>query len=126
MAAGTLQTINPLFIIIFAPVFAAIWVQLGARNFDPSAPVKFALGLILMGIGFYVMVLASKYVVAGEKVLPTWLILTYLFHTFGELCLSPVGLSPSASWHLRASSANRWAYGSSRRRSATHRRPDRR
>jgi POT family proton-dependent oligopeptide transporter len=93
MAAGTLQTINPLFIIIFAPVFAAIWVQLGARNLDPSAPVKFALGLILMGIGFYVMVLASKYVVAGEKVLPTWLILTYLFHTFGELCLSPVGLS---------------------------------
>ena len=60
MAAGTLQTINPLFIIIFAPVFAAIWVQLGARNLDPSAPVKFALGLILMGIGFYVMVLASN------------------------------------------------------------------
>jgi POT family proton-dependent oligopeptide transporter len=93
MAAGTLQAANPLFIIIFAPVFAAIWVQLGARNLDPSAPLKFALGLILMGVGFYVMVLASKYVVAGEKVLPTWLILTYLFHTFGELCLSPVGLS---------------------------------
>jgi len=93
MAAGTLQTINPMFIIIFAPVFASIWVQLGARNLDPSAPVKFALGLILMGVGFYVMVLASRYVVAGEKVLPTWLVLTYLFHTFGELCLSPVGLS---------------------------------
>ena len=93
MAAGTLQTVNPSFIIIFAPVFAAVWVQLGARNLDPTAPVKFALGLILMGVGFYVMVLASKYVVAGEKVLPTWLILTYLFHTFGELCLSPVGLS---------------------------------
>ena len=93
MSAGTLQTVNPSFIIIFAPVFAAIWVQLGARNLDPSAPVKFALGLILMGVGFYVMVLASRYVVAGEKVLPTWLILTYLFHTFGELCLSPVGLS---------------------------------
>jgi POT family proton-dependent oligopeptide transporter len=93
MAAGTLQAVNPLFIIIFAPVFAAIWVQLGVRNLDPSAPVKFSLGLILMGVGFYVMVLASKYVVDGEKVLPTWLILTYLFHTFGELCLSPVGLS---------------------------------
>ena len=93
MAAGTLQTINPLFIIIFAPVFAAIWVQLGARNLDPSAPIKFSLGLILMGVGFYIMVLASKYVVAGDKVLPTWLIFTYLFHTFGELCLSPVGLS---------------------------------
>jgi POT family proton-dependent oligopeptide transporter len=93
MSAGTLQTVNPTFIIIFAPIFASIWVQLGARNLDPSAPVKFALGLILMGVGFYVMVLASKFVVAGEKVLPTWLVLTYLFHTFGELCLSPVGLS---------------------------------
>jgi proton-dependent oligopeptide transporter, POT family len=93
MSAGTLQTVNPAFIIIFAPIFASIWVQLGARNLDPSAPVKFALGLILMGVGFYVMVLASKFVVAGEKVLPTWLVLTYLFHTFGELCLSPVGLS---------------------------------
>jgi proton-dependent oligopeptide transporter, POT family len=93
MSAGTLQTVNPSFVVIFAPIFAAIWVQLGTRNLDPSAPVKFALGLILMGIGFYVMVLASRYVVAGEKVLPTWLILTYLFHTFGELCLSPVGLS---------------------------------
>jgi POT family proton-dependent oligopeptide transporter len=93
MSAGTLQTVNPAFIVIFAPVFAAIWVQLGARNLDPSAPVKFALGLILMGVGFYVMVLASKYVVNGDKVLPTWLVLTYLFHTFGELCLSPVGLS---------------------------------
>jgi POT family proton-dependent oligopeptide transporter len=93
MSAGTLQAVNPLFIIIFAPVFAAIWVNLGKRNLDPSAPAKFALGLILMGIGFYVMYLASKYVVAGEKVLPTWLVLTYLFHTFGELCLSPVGLS---------------------------------
>ena len=46
-----------------------------------------------MGVGFFVMYLAARYVVAGEKVLPTWLMLTYLFHTFGELCLSPVGLS---------------------------------
>jgi POT family proton-dependent oligopeptide transporter len=93
MSAGTLQAANPLFIIIFAPVFGALWVSLGLRNLDPSAPVKFALGLILMGVGFYVMFLASHYVVAGEKVLPTWLLLTYMFHTFGELCLSPVGLS---------------------------------
>ncbi|MGD9598784.1 MAG: peptide MFS transporter [Steroidobacteraceae bacterium] len=93
MPAGVLQNINPLFIIIFAPVFAALWIALGKRNLDPSAPVKFALGLILMGCGFVVMYFAAQYVVAGEKVLPTWLILTYLFHTFGELCLSPVGLS---------------------------------
>ena len=93
MAAGVLQAVNPLFIIIFAPVFAAIWVNLGRRNLDPSAPAKFAVGLILMGCGFLVMFFAARYVVAGEMVLPTWLILTYLLHTFGELCLSPVGLS---------------------------------
>ncbi|MGH8186578.1 MAG: peptide MFS transporter, partial [Steroidobacteraceae bacterium] len=93
MPAGVLQAVNPAFIIIFAPVFAAIWVTLGKRNLDPAAPAKFALGLILMGVGFLVMFLAARYVVQGETVLPTWLMLTYLFHTFGELCLSPVGLS---------------------------------
>jgi len=93
MPAGVLQAVNPLFIILFAPVFAALWVNLGRRNLDPSAPAKFAAGVILMGIGFMVMFLAARYVVMGEKVMPTWLILTYLFHTFGELCLSPVGLS---------------------------------
>ncbi len=93
MSAGVLQSVNPIFIILFAPVFAALWVGLGKRNLDPSSPVKFGLGLILMGVGFIVMYFASQYVVAGQKVLPTWLILTYLFHTFGELCLSPVGLS---------------------------------
>ena len=92
MPAGVLQGVNPAFIIIFAPVIAAIWVMLGKRNLDPSAPFKFSLGLILMGVGFFVMYLAAQYVVQGEKVLPTWLMLTYLFHTFGELCLSPVGL----------------------------------
>jgi POT family proton-dependent oligopeptide transporter len=91
--AGTLQAVNPFFIILFAPVFAALWVNLGRRNLDPSAPAKFAIGLVLMGFGFLVMFLAARYVVAGETVLPTWLILTYLLHTFGELCLSPVGLS---------------------------------
>jgi POT family proton-dependent oligopeptide transporter len=91
--AGTFQSINPAFIIIFAPVFAAVWVNLGRRNLDPSAPAKFAIGLILMGLGFLVMFLAARYVVQGEMVAPTWLILTYLLHTFGELCLSPVGLS---------------------------------
>lgn len=93
MPAGVLQAVNPMFIIIFAPVFAALWVNLGRRNLDLSAPAKFAVGLILMGFGFLVMFWAARYVVAGEMVLPTWLILTYLLHTFGELCLSPVGLS---------------------------------
>jgi POT family proton-dependent oligopeptide transporter len=93
MPAGMLQAVNPTLIIIFAPVFAALWVYLGNRNLDPSAPAKFGIGLILMGCGFLVMFVASRYVVAGSAVLPTWLILTYMFHTFGELCLSPVGLS---------------------------------
>ena len=74
-------------------MFASLWVRLGRCNLDPASPAKFALGLTLMGIGFIVMYFAAQYVVAGEKVLPTWLILTYMFHTWGELCLSPVGLS---------------------------------
>ena len=93
MPAGVLQNINPFFIILFSPVFAALWVNLGRRNLDPSAPAKFALGLVLMGLGFVVMYFAAQYVVKGQQVLPTWLILTYMLHTWGELCLSPVGLS---------------------------------
>jgi POT family proton-dependent oligopeptide transporter len=91
--AGTLQAVNPAFIIIFAPVLAGLWLILGRRGRDFSAPVKFALGLLLLGGGFLVMYLASLRVITGVKVLPTWLILTYLLHTLGELCLSPVGLS---------------------------------
>ena len=91
--AGTLQAVNPTFIIIFAPVLAAVWLSLGRRNRDFSASTKFALGLLLMGAGFLVMYVASLHVIAGQKVLPTWLICTYLLHTLGELCLSPVGLS---------------------------------
>jgi POT family proton-dependent oligopeptide transporter len=93
MPAGVLQAVNPLFIIVFAPVFAALWVNLGRRMLEPSAPAKFGLGLLFMGAGFLVMFAAAEYVVRGEKVLATWLVLTYLLHTFGELCLSPVGLS---------------------------------
>ena len=93
MPASWLQSVNPLFIILLSPFFAALWVNLGRRNLNPSTPVKFSLGLIQMGIGFIVLYFASLYVVAGEKVAPTWLILTYLFHTTGELCLSPVGLA---------------------------------
>jgi POT family proton-dependent oligopeptide transporter len=91
--AGTLQGVNPTFVIIFAPVLAALWLSLGRRNRDFSAPMKFALGLLLMGGGFFVMYVASLRVIAGALVLPTWLICTYLLHSLGELCLSPVGLS---------------------------------
>lgn len=93
MPASWLQAFNPLFIILLSPFFAALWINLGRRNLDPSLPAKMALGLIQLGAGFFVLYFAARYVVAGEKVAPTWLILTYLLHTTGELCLSPVGLS---------------------------------
>lgn len=87
------QSVNSTFIIVFAPVFAWMWIALARRNLDPSTPAKFAFGLILLALGFFMMVIASWSVADGGKALPTWLILTYLFHTFGELALSPVGLS---------------------------------
>lgn len=90
---GWFQSLNPAYIIIFAPAFAWAWVALAKRNLNPSAPAKFAIGVILMGSGFLIMAAAASIVAGGSKVLPTWLILTYLLHTFGELCLSPVGLS---------------------------------
>ncbi|WP_022976164.1 peptide MFS transporter [Nevskia ramosa] len=94
--ASWYQSLNPLFVVAFSPVFAALWVQLGKRNLEPSIPAKFALGLIQMGLGFIVIAYAAHLVVTGAegtKVLPVWLLLTYLLHTFGELCLSPIGLS---------------------------------
>ena len=92
--ASWYQSINPVCIIVFAPFFAWIWVYLGARNLDPSAPAKMGLGLVLLGVGFLIMMWAAQLVVSsGGKVGPTWLLLAYMIHTFGELCLSPVGLS---------------------------------
>jgi proton-dependent oligopeptide transporter, POT family len=90
---GWFQSLNSFFIFICAPFFAWLWVLLAKRHLNPSAPAKFALGVMLMGLGFLVMAAAAKIVASGTKVLPYWLIMTYLLHTFGELCLSPVGLS---------------------------------
>jgi POT family proton-dependent oligopeptide transporter len=92
--ASVLQAVNPLFIILLAPVFAWLWVALARHRRDPSSPAKFALGLILVGLGFLVMALAAMRTAGGGRLVsPLWLILTYLCHTCGELCLSPVGLS---------------------------------
>jgi proton-dependent oligopeptide transporter, POT family len=97
-----LQSVQPLGILLFAPVFAALWQGLGARGREPSTPLKMALGLACMGIGFAVMVAAGHRVdaciaargpAACAIVSPLWLITCYLFAVFGELCLSPVGLS---------------------------------
>jgi POT family proton-dependent oligopeptide transporter len=93
LPAAWFQMLGPVFIIAFAPVFAWLWVWLARRNLDPSIPIKFALGLFFLGAGFLVMAGAALVVAGGNKAWPTWLTLTYLLHTFGELCLSPVGLS---------------------------------
>jgi proton-dependent oligopeptide transporter, POT family len=90
---GWFQSLNPAFIIIFAPIVAWLWVALAKRHLNPSAPAKFAIGVMVMGSGFLVMAAAATIVAHGSKVLPTWLFFTYLLHTLGELCLSPVGLS---------------------------------
>jgi POT family proton-dependent oligopeptide transporter len=90
---GYFQSINSLFIIIFAPFFASLWVWLGRKNLEPSSPLKFTFGLAMLGIGFFVMYFATKIAASGELAAPSWLIITFLFHTFGELSLSPVGLS---------------------------------
>ncbi|HET7396793.1 MAG TPA: peptide MFS transporter [Gammaproteobacteria bacterium] len=91
--AGWFQSVEPLFVIILSPIFGAFWVNLARRHLNPSVPAKFALGLIFLAISFLIMASAAEIVVHGNKALPTWLVMCYLFQTFGELCLSPVGLS---------------------------------
>jgi POT family proton-dependent oligopeptide transporter len=93
MPAGVLQGANPFFVISLAGVFAWLWIALGKRGIEISASTKFGFGLILLGLGFLVMYFAAGHVLAGQLVLPTWLICTYFLQTCGELCLSPVGLS---------------------------------
>jgi proton-dependent oligopeptide transporter, POT family len=93
MPASWLQSVNPIFIILLAPFFAALWINLGRKNLNPSVPVKFGLGLIQLGLGFAVMAFAASLAADGSQVMPLWLVLTYLLHTTGELCISPVGLS---------------------------------
>ena len=91
--ASWFQSLDAAFVIAFAPLLAWVWIALARRHLKPSAPASFAIGVILMGLGFAVMAVAASIVAHGSKVLPYWLIATYLLHTLGELCLSPVGLS---------------------------------
>ena len=94
--ASWFQTLNSLFIILLAPVFSALWIKLSSSKFSPSGPVKFALGLILVAVGFGALVFGSLAIPNGAKLAQVsiiWLCLAYLFHTMGELCVSPVGLS---------------------------------
>lgn len=91
--ASWLQNVNPILIIVFSPVFAWIWASLGRRNMDPSQPLKIAFGLLFLGLGYVFMVAGGKFAATGVKVSMFWLIATYFWHTIGELCLSPTGLS---------------------------------
>ncbi|MDA8708674.1 peptide MFS transporter [Hellea sp.] len=86
------QSLNAMYIVLLGPLFAALWVWLGKRNMDPSAPAKFGLGVIQLGLGFLVLVWGAT--AAGAGMTPViFIFLIYLLHTTGELCLSPVGLS---------------------------------
>lgn len=87
------QSVNPLFILLFGPVFSAIWLSLGKRGKDLSVPTKFALGIFQLAMGFGAFVIGAKMASEDGMVSVLFLLLGYLLHTTGELCLSPVGLS---------------------------------
>jgi POT family proton-dependent oligopeptide transporter len=89
--AAWYQSLPAIYVILLAPLFAWLWIRLGSR--EPSSPAKFVLGLVLVGAGFLVMSPAASIASSGVKVSPAWLVVTYLLHVMGELCLSPVGLS---------------------------------
>jgi POT family proton-dependent oligopeptide transporter len=91
--ATWLQSVNALLIIAFAPIAGMLWIYLSNRHLEPSSPMKFAAGLIFLGAGFAVMMVAMTRAAQGELVSPMWLVVTYFLHTCGELALSPVGLS---------------------------------
>ena len=90
--ASWFAVLNSLFIIIFAPIFSKIW----ASKYNPSGPIKFAIGLVLLGLGFAFLAYGSMSIPFGAQTASVsifWLVFAYLFHTLGELCVSPVGLS---------------------------------
>ena len=93
--AGWFQSLNPVYIVLLAPLFASFWLWLGRRGINPPAPKKMIFGLLLTGVGFLCMVAAvyQAHAASDGKAGMTWLALAYLFHTMGELCISPVGLS---------------------------------
>jgi proton-dependent oligopeptide transporter, POT family len=93
MPAGYLQNVNPFFIIVLAPVFGMLWTWLARRDRNPSIPMKFALGLLGLAAGMFVLAWGASYASATNRVGMSWLVVTYFLFTVGELALSPVGLS---------------------------------
>jgi len=122
MPASYFQSVNPLSVIILAPVFTIIWGFLYARKLEPSSPKKMAIGLALVALGYVVIAIAVKGLGVGDKVSMWWLFGLYVIHTMGELCLSPIGLSMVSklaplrlsslmmgTWFLANAAANKFA-----------------
>ena len=122
MPASYFQSVNPLAVIILAPVFSLIWGFLYIRKLEPSSPKKMALGLALVALGYIVIAIAVKGLGIEDKVSMWWLISLYIIHTMGELCLSPIGLSMVSklaplrlsslmmgTWFLANAAANKFA-----------------
>lgn len=120
--ASYFQSINAVAIVIFAPIFALIWSGLNRKKMEPASPYKQALGLFLLAIGYLVIAFGVKGLEPGVKVSMMWLISLYTIHTFGELCLSPIGLSMvnklapikfasllMGVWFLSTATANKFA-----------------
>ena len=116
------QSINAVAIVIFAPIFAIIWTRLGKNDREPSSPVKQALGLFLLAVGYLIIAMGVKDLDPALKVSMFWLVTLYTVHTFGELCLSPIGLSMVVKlapvrfasllmgvWFLSTATANKFA-----------------
>jgi POT family proton-dependent oligopeptide transporter len=93
MPASWLQAVNPIFIIIGAPLFGMLWVALEQRNANPSIPMKAALALVLLAAAFFVLAWGAANATPANQVSMAWLVVTYFFFTVGELCISPIGLS---------------------------------
>ncbi|WP_316523839.1 peptide MFS transporter [Kitasatospora brasiliensis] len=92
-SATWFQSLNPLFVMAFAPVFAWLWLWLSRRDKEPNTIVKFSIGLVLVGASFFIFIIPMTMADGGTLVSPLWLVSIYLIQTIGELCLSPVGLS---------------------------------
>ncbi len=93
MPASWLQSVPAVSVLIFAPVFAWLWVHLSHRKLNPSTPVKLSFGLLFVSASYALMSAAALTTIGGLKAIPLWLIMTYVLQTFGEICLYPVGLS---------------------------------
>ncbi|MEE4153340.1 MAG: peptide MFS transporter [Erythrobacter sp.] len=113
--ASTFQSINAIYIILLAPVFAIAWQFLGQRGMEPSTPLKFGLGVVQVGLGFLVLVWGANSVGPEVGVPVLFIFLIYLLHTTGELCLSPVGLSAMnrlAPAHMASLIMGTWFFAS--------------